>query len=118
MKQACEIAAAPLEGFAPDEWVCFERALVVRDIFTGGTRTWLSHEDAQTFRRDIYKIYGKPHITQVLVALPRSEGRVRARAVKIGQVTWQEQKPFLRKSVIFMGGMIETNRQGALGMFM
>ncbi|KAK9836079.1 hypothetical protein WJX84_007267 [Apatococcus fuscideae] len=51
---------APLEGFAPDEWVCFERALVVRDIFTGGTRTWLSQEDAQTFRRDIYKIYELP----------------------------------------------------------
>ena len=64
-------AAAPLEGFAPDEWVCFERALVVRDIFTGGTRTWLSPEDAQTFRRDIYKIYGTS-----AVAGPQPQTRV------------------------------------------
>lgn len=51
-------AAAPLEGLAPGEWACFERALVVRDIFTGGVRTFLSREDAQAFRAQIYAQHG------------------------------------------------------------
>lgn len=53
-------AASPLEGYQPHEWVAFERALVVRDIFTGGVRTFLSTEDAQAFRSLIYKQYSKP----------------------------------------------------------
>jgi len=51
-------AAAPLEGLAPGEWACFERALVVRDIFTGGVRTFLSREDAQAFRAQLYAQHG------------------------------------------------------------
>ena len=52
-------AASPLEGYEPHEWVSFERALVVRDIFTGGVRTFLSTEDAQAFRASMYKQYSK-----------------------------------------------------------
>lgn len=59
-------AASALEGFAPHEWVAFERALVVRDIFTGGVRTFLSTADAQAFRSLIYKQYseflGEKHV--------------------------------------------------------
>lgn len=55
----CMPAASPLEGYGPNEWVAFERALVVRDIFTGGVRTFLSTEDAQAFRALIYKQYSK-----------------------------------------------------------
>ncbi|KAL3161243.1 hypothetical protein ABBQ38_009607 [Trebouxia sp. C0009 RCD-2024] len=51
---------SPLEGYGPNEWVSFERALVVRDIFTGGVRTFLSTEDAQAFRALIYKQYNLP----------------------------------------------------------
>ena len=51
-------AASPLEGYGLGEWVCFERALVVRDIFTGGTRTFLSQRDAQVFRARLYAQYG------------------------------------------------------------
>ncbi|KAK9828787.1 hypothetical protein WJX72_002076 [[Myrmecia] bisecta] len=51
---------SPLEGYAAHEWVSFERALVVRDIFTGGERTFLSREDAQAFRANIYVQYGLP----------------------------------------------------------
>lgn len=52
-------AAQVLEGYSPQEWICFERALVVRDIFTGGVRTFLSRADAQAFRSRIYAQYGK-----------------------------------------------------------
>ena len=52
-------AASPLEGYEPHEWVSFERAMVVRDIFTGGVRTFLSTEDAQAFRASMYKQYSK-----------------------------------------------------------
>ena len=48
----------PLEGFAPHEWACFERALVVRDLFTGGVRTFFSTDDAQHFRESLYRQYG------------------------------------------------------------
>ena len=48
------MAASPLEGFGNATWVCFQRALVVRDIFTGGKRTFFSREDAQDFRARIY----------------------------------------------------------------
>ena len=47
-------AASPLEGFDSSAWVRFERALVVRDIFTGGRRTFFSRADAQDFRARIY----------------------------------------------------------------
>ena len=55
----CLHAASPLEGYGPNEWVAFERALVVRDIFTGGVRTFLSTQDAQAFRALIYKQYSE-----------------------------------------------------------
>jgi hypothetical protein len=50
---------SPLEGFGQREWVCFERALVVRDMFLGGERTFLSQEDARAFRSMIYAQYGE-----------------------------------------------------------
>ncbi|CAL8471513.1 g11055 [Coccomyxa elongata] len=55
---------SPLEGFGPREWVCFERALVVRDMFLGGERTFLSQEDARAFRSMIYAQYGLPPPTK------------------------------------------------------
>lgn len=51
---------SPLEGYGPDEWVVFERALVVRDLFTGGTRTFHSTHDAQDFRASLYQQYDLP----------------------------------------------------------
>ena len=63
--QACAVwepAAQVLEGYDPGEWVCFERALVVRDIFTGGVRTFLSKADARAFRSLIYAQYGELQI--------------------------------------------------------
>ncbi len=50
---------APLEGYEPQEWVVFERALVVRDLFTGGTRTFHSQPDARDFRAALYQQYGE-----------------------------------------------------------
>jgi protein O-GlcNAc transferase len=50
----------PLEGHERTEWVCFERALVLRDMFTGGERTFLSTQDAKAFRSMIYAQYGLP----------------------------------------------------------
>jgi hypothetical protein len=52
-------AVAPLEGYGAHEWVCFERALVVRDLFTGGTRTFHTVPDAQDFRAALYQQYGE-----------------------------------------------------------
>ena len=51
-------AVSPLEGYEAHEWVCFERALVVRDLFTGGTRTFHSQPDARNFRAALYQQYG------------------------------------------------------------
>ncbi|EIE21972.1 hypothetical protein COCSUDRAFT_66769 [Coccomyxa subellipsoidea C-169] len=55
---------SPLEGFGRREWVCFERALVVRDMFLGGERTFLNQEDARAFRSMIYALYGLPPPTE------------------------------------------------------
>jgi hypothetical protein len=49
----------PLEGVPADEWVVFERALIVRDLFTGGTRTFTSSQDARAFRAEVYRQYGR-----------------------------------------------------------
>jgi protein O-GlcNAc transferase len=49
----------PLEGVPPDEWVVFERALIVRDLFTGGTRTFTNSQDARAFRAEVYRQYGE-----------------------------------------------------------
>lgn len=51
---------APLEGYDRSQWVCFERAMVVKDTFTGGVRTFLNREDAHLFRRMVYAQYGLP----------------------------------------------------------
>jgi hypothetical protein len=51
-------AAQNLEGYQKDEWVIFERALIVRDLYTGGVRTFLSRKDARQFRAAVYSQYG------------------------------------------------------------
>ena len=61
-------AASPLEGFDSSAWVRFERALVVRDIFTGGRRTFFSRADAQDFRARIYARNGDLQLGQQLHA--------------------------------------------------
>lgn len=53
-------AAMPLEGVPPNEWVVFERVLIVRDVFTGGSRTFASAADAHEFRAAVYAHYGAP----------------------------------------------------------
>ena len=53
----------PLEGVPSDEWVLFERALIIRDLFTGGTRSFTNTEDAQAFRAEVYKHYGKVELS-------------------------------------------------------
>lgn len=60
------MTASPLEGFDNATWVCLQRTLVVRDIFTGGKRTFFSQSDAQDFRRRIYARNGDPSSTQAL----------------------------------------------------
>eukprot|EP00879_Flechtneria_rotunda_P027722 GHRR01029709.1.p1 GENE.GHRR01029709.1~~GHRR01029709.1.p1 ORF type:complete len:256 (+),score=63.24 GHRR01029709.1:320-1087(+) len=52
------IIAMPLEGLPADEWVAFERALMIRDLFTGGTRSFTNSQDAQEFRAEVYRHYG------------------------------------------------------------
>ena len=44
--------------------VVFERALIVRDLFTGGKRSFASSEDARDFRQRIYDNHGLelPHL--------------------------------------------------------
>ena len=61
---------SPLEGYGPHEWVVFERALVVRDLFTGGTRTFHSTRDAQDFRASLYQQYGELLLTAKRRTLP------------------------------------------------
>jgi protein O-GlcNAc transferase len=52
-------AAMPLEGASPDEWVVFDRVLIVRDLFTGGKRSFTSSSDAREFRAAVYTHYGE-----------------------------------------------------------
>ncbi len=47
-----------LEGYTPGEWLVFERVLIVRDLYTGGGRTFLDGGEAREFRANIYKQYG------------------------------------------------------------
>lgn len=51
-------AAAPLEGIPPDTWVALDRVLVVKDIFTGGVRTFLDRRDAHLYRKILYAQVG------------------------------------------------------------
>ena len=50
--------------------MCFERALVVRDTFTGGNRTFQSREDAAAFRSLIYSHYGEVSTCFAQASLP------------------------------------------------
>ena len=47
-------AAAPLEGYPPTAWVAFDRVMVVKDVYTGGVRTFLARQDAHLFRKMLY----------------------------------------------------------------
>ncbi len=71
-------AVSPLEGFGRREWVCFERALVVRDMFLGGERTFLNQEDARAFRSMIYAQYGEgvTHASRGSIFLSLSLSRI------------------------------------------
>lgn len=50
-----------LEGLGDDEWVCFERVLVARDVIDGGPRTSFMDEggerDARRFRQNMWDMY-------------------------------------------------------------
>jgi len=48
----------PLEGIPLDQWVVFDNVLIIRDIFTGGARSFESREDAHAFRAAVYAHYG------------------------------------------------------------
>ncbi|EFN54929.1 expressed protein [Chlorella variabilis] len=58
--QIVDQMAAPLEGYAPDAWVAFDRVLVVKDVYTGGVRTFLDTKDAHLFRKMLYAQYNLP----------------------------------------------------------
>lgn len=49
----------PLEGVCADEWVVFDQVLIVRDLFTGGNRSFTNSADAREFRAAVYKQYGE-----------------------------------------------------------
>ncbi|GLI68019.1 hypothetical protein VaNZ11_012320 [Volvox africanus] len=49
-----------LSGFDRDTWYVFERVLIVKDLATGGGRTFLNFADAREFRGLIYRQYGLP----------------------------------------------------------
>ena len=52
------IAEQALEGIASNEWVCFEKALVVNDLPSGGIQSFFSRGDAQSFRDLVYANHG------------------------------------------------------------
>ncbi|KAL4853094.1 hypothetical protein ACK3TF_005878 [Chlorella vulgaris] len=52
--------SAPLEGYAPGAWVAFDRVMVVKDIYTGGVRTFLDTKDAHLFRKMLYAQHNLP----------------------------------------------------------
>lgn len=52
------IAEQALEGTASNEWVCFEKALVVNDLPSGGIQSFFSRGDAQSFRDLVYANHG------------------------------------------------------------
>jgi len=61
---------ALLEGLSTDTWICFPRALVVKDHYrAGGTRTFASSKHAQAFRTSIFRLHGLT--PPVLNAVPR-----------------------------------------------
>ena len=53
-------AEQPLEGIESNEWFCFEHALVVNDLPSGGVHSFLHQEDARSFRTLMYANHGKP----------------------------------------------------------
>eukprot|EP00892_Ulva_mutabilis_P005351 jgi/Ulvmu1/3188/UM015_0229.1 len=60
-----EQLVAPLQGIPAEVWLCFERAIIVKDLFTGGKRSFASSSHAREFRAKIYEANG-------LVAPPSS----------------------------------------------
>jgi hypothetical protein len=40
--------------------VAFQRVMIVRDLFTGGKRSFASIADARAFRQQIYLVHGLP----------------------------------------------------------
>jgi protein O-GlcNAc transferase len=59
LPHAVATAAMPLEGVSRDEWIMFDHVLIVRDLFTGGNRSFASTQDAREFRAAVYKQYGE-----------------------------------------------------------
>ena len=49
-----------LEGTASNEWVCFENALVMNDLPSGGIQSFFSRADAHSFRKLVYANHGMP----------------------------------------------------------
>jgi len=49
----------PLEGLSADDWVMFDQVLIVRDLFTGGNRSFTNSLAAHEFRAAVYKQYGE-----------------------------------------------------------
>jgi protein O-GlcNAc transferase len=50
----------PLEGLSADEWVMFDQVLIVRDLFTGGNRSFTDSSSAKEFRAAVYQHHGEP----------------------------------------------------------
>ena len=48
----------PLEGFQPEDWVCFEHVLIMKDASLGGPRSFLSSNEAHVFREMAYTRHG------------------------------------------------------------
>ena len=51
---AAAATAAPLEGYPASTWVAFDRVMVVKDVYTGGVRTFLTRADARLYRKMLY----------------------------------------------------------------
>jgi hypothetical protein len=62
----CRLAVSPLEGTSPGEWLVFESVLIVRDIFTGGARSFDNQQDAREFRSLVYQQYGEQGCEQMV----------------------------------------------------
>ena len=92
-------AVTPLEGHGPREWACLERALVVRDTFAGGERTFLTTEDAQAFRAHIYAQHGAQPCAQPCSPLPRQRAADLGNRMSTGLISAHE-KPWLHAALL------------------
>jgi hypothetical protein len=61
----------PLDGVSADEWLMFDTVLIVRDLFTGGNRSFSSSTDARGFRAAVYNHYGEA--TQLLTRVQHQQ---------------------------------------------